>query len=244
MIYVLNLMIRRVLYQVTNKRNLADTSMMLIYSVIGISGVILALQGYYEGIWLLVGRVSFFLPFYGLGIIYRRYFEIYDRKISNGIYFTIVISVQLALIFINGKAKVYYISGCRDFDNWYMPFIVNFVALTFWLRVAHILEPILKGKKVVSLIADNTFSIMVHQYLIFNLVNLLLGMMNPLMGICNGFSWKDFMAGDTYIYVPRGLQQFTIVYMIAGIAIPILIQKGINHMLSIGKYHIKKIKTS
>ena len=126
-------------------------------------GIYFASKGYNKGFWLFLDRILYFIPFFSLGILYNKKLEKFD-KLNNTIYFAIVFLIQLLIITINGKTVTYTPSWCNDFDrNVIMPFIVATLGIAFWLRIAQILEPIVWNSKIVNIISENTFSIMVHQ---------------------------------------------------------------------------------
>lgn len=55
--------------------------------------------------------------------------------------------------------------------------------------------------------------------------------------ICDNFDWNEYMSNIWYSYLPFGLNQWFIVYIIAGLVLPIWMQKGID--LVKAKYIVK-----
>lgn len=111
-----------------------------------------------------------------------------------------------------------------------MPFIIPILGILFWLRISRIVAPIVPQCKYVMMVADNTYSIMANQFLGFMLVKITFGIVNRLSEarIFMAFSWEEFYSDIWYYYVPAGISQWLILYLAAGMIIPILIQKGIN----------------
>ena len=58
------------------------------------------------------------------------------------------------------------------FDNGcVLPYVTAITGIAFWLRVAKLITPIIKNKKLVRMISDNTYSIMIHHIFAFMIVN-------------------------------------------------------------------------
>lgn len=195
---------------------------------LGMLGIWLATEGYNTGWWLVLTRTLHLIPFYCGGFFYQKILEDKDT-LPNSIYFALVIGIQLMIIIYKGGTLTYSQawSGFREFAAW--PYVVGFLAIAFWLRVTRILEPVIGKSKIVNLIADNTFSIMVNQFLGFMLVKSVFAFFyvhtNTLF---QDFNWKEYHSNPWYYYFPKGLSQTGIIYIVASIAIAIAIQKAID----------------
>lgn len=139
----------------------------------------MAYMGYRTGWWLVLVRLLHFITFYEMGILYKRKLESYDKKISSFYYFTVIIAIKLALIYSHGGVQVYTPSWCDDFtENPVMPIIIGGLGIAFWLRAANVLEPTIGQSKWVNIIADNTYSIMMNQFLGFMAVKTVFAIMS------------------------------------------------------------------
>lgn len=142
---------------------LSEVHFLIINIIMGLVGNQLACMQLINNWWLVLVRMLYFLPFYGLGIFYKNIGEKYDRKTPGISYFTVVLSLKLIIIFIYGKAPVYTASWCNDFSEGpVMPIIIGYLGIAFWLRIATIVEPVIGRNKYINLIADNTYSIMMN----------------------------------------------------------------------------------
>lgn len=196
---------------------------------LGILGNQLACGGYNTGWWLAIVRMLYFVPFYGLGILYRRKLEAYDRKISSFPYFTAVLAIKLILTIHCGHSPVYTISWCSDFtEGPVMPIVIGYLGIAFWMRMANLLEPLIGKSRWINLIADNTFSIMMNQFLGFMAVKSVYAALSKYAGFFSDFDQACYRTNIWYYYTPKGLEQSLILYTAAGILIPILIQKTID----------------
>lgn len=232
MVEVFNIILRKIIKLIRNDKSINEYVISIFYLVLGMIGVYIAYRGFNTGGWLVLTRFLYFLPFYGIGILYNRKLEKVD-KLDNIKYFIVVFTIQLVIITIFGKKIAYTPSWCNDFSkNVILPYIVGMLGIAFWLRIAKILSPITKNSKTINIIADSTYSIMVHQFLGFFIVKILFAIVNKFTPLINNFNWVQFKTNIWYYYLPKGLEQWCIIYLIAGIAIPILID-----------FILKKVKT-
>lgn len=233
LVEVITCCIRKIL----NKGNLINEYIFYaFYLALGVLGVYLSNKGFNKEWWLLLVRTLYFFPFYGLGILYKRKLEKFD-KLNNAVYFTIVILIQLIVIFIEGKRVKFTPSWCNDFtSNLLLPFIVGYLGIAFWLRIAKILEPITKKSKIINTIADNAYSIMAHQFLGFFILKCLYAIGSKFIPLFSNFDWAKFKSDIWYYYCPKNINQFLILYVVMGILVPI----GIARILNICKKTIVK----
>lgn len=217
----------------------------IIYLLLGFLGIKFASEGNYSPGWQLVlDRVLYFLPFYGLGTLYKNKLEKKD-KLNNASYFTIIFLFQLIVITVNNGLISYTPSWCNDFtNNLISPFIIAVLGIAFWLRIAKIIEPIIKNSKTINLIADNTYAIMMHQFIGFFCVKTLYALLSRFIPLFKDFNWNLYKTDIWYFYLPKNLSQWRIIYLIAGIFIPIIISVIIRKIFElINKIKIlKKIK--
>lgn len=232
-----NVILRRCLKFLKNKTQ-KEILFFVVYCLLGTIGTYIAFQGFNTGLWLVVVRMLYFLPFYGLGVFYRTILERFDRC-SSFIYFCCVFICELIIICIYKKTPAYTPSWCNNFvDGPILPFIVGFLAVAFWLRVSKILEPVVGRSKVINLIADNSYSIMIHQFIGFMLIKSFLGVIHLFTSYFSDFDMQRYKTDIWYYYLPWGISQTKIIYLAAGICLPIAIQLIINKIGS--TFFIKK----
>lgn len=225
------------------KKKLGPYIVFVLYFFLGMMGVQLAILGYNTEWWLVLTRILYFLPYFGLGILYKEKLEKHD-KLNNFLYFSIILIIQLCLIYIKGGKEVYVPFECLNFTDIISPFIFGFIGLAFWLRLSKILEPSLKESKVIKLISNNTFSIMMHHMLGFFVLNLVWYIFAKNFSFIEGFSFDIFKSNISYRYLPKDLGQFKILYLFFGLAIPLIITYYMNKTkIYLSKYlNIHKIK--
>lgn len=200
----------------------------VIYLALGLFGVFLAQKGFNTGWWLVLTRFLFFLPFYGAGILYKSHLEKHDHA-KNVPYFGMIFLSLLIILLILNKIPTFDSSNMRNFNySFFMPFLTSFLGIAFWLRISRILTPVLGKSKIVNLIADNSYSIMINQYLGFMIINLSFAALSKIITISPDFNWGKFKSTIQYAYLPNNDQHFAIIYLAAGILVPIIMQKIVN----------------
>lgn len=205
-----------------NKKDKLYYVYFVITLLLGFLGIILAMNGFNKKFFLLLVKVLYFLPFFSLGILYRVKLEKYDKS-KNLVYFGVVFLIALITIYLYGGVKKYTPALCNDFDDFYRPFLVGFLGIAFWLRISRILVPALKDSKLVKTISKNSFSIMMHHFLGFFLLNTLWHWFFQIVHVYNDFDEMMYKNKIYYFYLPQDLKHFYLLYVIFGIGISLLI---------------------
>ena len=238
MVEMLNVLIRKILKLI--HKDIPEWIFFIIGVALGITGNQLACMGYLQNWWLVLVRMLYFMPFYSLGILYKNRLEQFDRKLPSFWYFTVIFAIKLALAYHYGKMPAYTPSWCHDFtEGPLIPIIVGYLGIALWMRIAGILEPAIGRSKWVNLIADNTYSIMMNQFLGFMIIKTIYAWISKYYAGFSDFNMTSYQTDIFWYYIPKGLSYTVLIYVAAGIAFPILVQKGID----ITKYFIlRKIK--
>ncbi|MCR5575825.1 MAG: acyltransferase [Oscillospiraceae bacterium] len=197
------------------------------YVLLGMLGVWLS-NLHIRGYWMVVlVRLLFFLPFYGLGIFYRRVLEDFDR-LPDLPYFALCFLAQYLLVVIVGHFPSYTFSRLDNLnDGLLTPFIAGAIGIAFWLRAARLVEPTLARDRWVNAVADNSFSIMENHLLGFMLVKGGFALLKAATPFCQSFDMEQFKSNLVYYYTPGG-RVFMIFYIAAGFVLPILMQKAVD----------------
>lgn len=217
--HVVNVCFRKILKKLSFCKNWVVEG---VYLGIGIAGVYLSMQGYNTGIWLPFLRLAYFLPFYGLGTLYKNELE-HKVPVSRLAYFGIIFLVQLLLITVNKGVIAFYPSWCTGFNHVFTPFLLGGLGIFFWLGVAKILEPAIGRSKYILLVAEHGYTIMINQFLGFFVVKTFFALINKCFHMCGSFSWEGYYTDIWYYYLPGGLSQWYILYLLAGILVPVLL---------------------
>ncbi len=170
----------------------------------------------------------YFVPFYGLGIFYKNWIEKYN-KLSSFWYFVIIFVIELMIISYYGKSLVYTLSWYNNFtEGPVMPIVIGYLGIALWMRIASLLEPVIGKSKWINLIADNTYSIMMNQFLGFMMVKTIYALICKFGIAFQDFNWISYKTNIWWYYIPNGVGNTLVLYLVAGIAFPILVQRAID----------------
>ncbi len=243
MIEIFNVIIRKAIdFFIKRKQDKKNYEIFIcaFYFALGVIGNHLARKGLNTGWWLVLVRMLHLIPFFGIGTFYKRVLEKYDT-ICNTVYFAIILFAQLIIILTYGNLPAYSQAWCTKFpEGPVMPIIEGCLGIAFWLRIAKIIEPIAGRNKLVLLISNNTFSIMLHQFLGFMLVKTAFAILYK-NGYCADFNWDAYKSDIWYHYFPKGMYQSGIIYIIAGLFIPIVIHISCLKAISLFKIYQKHL---
>ena len=236
LIYIFHLLFQKLLGKYIN-----EYITFAIYLALGLWGSYLSVNGISETWYgVILARCMYMFPFYGFGILYRRKLE-HGWKINSWIYFGIIFGITLAQITYFGNVKAYTPSWCNDFDSVVRPHLIGFLGLLFWLRICKILAPIVAKNKIVLLLADNTYAIMINHLLGFMVAKTVFASINKITHgiVCGNFDWIAYKSDLWYYYLPKDLPQWNLVYAISGILISLFIQKIINESKKLKFFSVK-----
>lgn len=98
------------------------------------------------------------------------------------------------------------------------------------MRIVTIVEPVIGRSKWINAIEDNTYSIMMNQCLGFMLIKTVFALICKLGIGFTDFDWGSYKTNIWWYYLPSGISQALIIYDVAGLVFPIMVQKGIDKM--------------
>ncbi len=206
----------------------------------GILTVWLAIGGHVWGYYKFPGRILFMLPVYQLGYFYKKKLERYDT-LPHGIYFGIVIAVQLVITYGCG-GLAYSTVWCTSFANGpIVPYLTTITGIAFWLRIARILSPLLERLKGLEWLGRNTYAVMMHHIAGFMLLKGICYILSRNTSWCADFDAAAFLSDIGYIYVPGGVQGFKWLYLAVGIGVPLLVQALQTRTVRYGKIQLEKL---
>lgn len=226
MIQVINVLVRKMLNSIHVKWN--EWIYFFGYLTLGLIGVCLSNYGYSAGAGIILTRILCMMPFYEFGILYKSKLEKVDN-FPNIVYFSFIFIIQLFIITFNKGAVTYSLAWCSGFpDNVFLPYIQSYIAIMFWLRISRILLPVIQDNKYIKLIGDNTYTIMINQFMGFMFVNTFFAFIHKYTVFCSDFNISEFKGKVWYYYLPQGIGQWYLVYGVAGIVVPLIMQFCVN----------------
>lgn len=209
-----------------------------LYLLISWAGVCISRTIGTEGFMLMAVRVLFLLVFYGMGNLYREKLERADT-IKSVWYFSVLLCIAMILT-LSGRQLIYGLWNCRDIPGYVLPYVSAFVGIAFWLRAARILTPAFGNHPLIRFLGRNTYGVMMHHMMVFFLINSIYAYLALATGIFQSFDFARYQTDFYYCYLPRGMTQFKVFYLFAGIGVPL----GFQWCLNWCRFHSKIIYLS
>lgn len=234
---IYHILVRKLLVNLSDK--IKDFSLLIFHFIVGFAGVALAMHEKNTGWWLFLTRFMYFIPFYSLGYVYKKYLEEKDR-LSSFWYFSIIIAIDILIILFNGHASMYSIVIMDEeyFENPFLPFLVGILGVAFALRASRILNTVIGKSKYLNILADNTFPIMMNHIFGFFVLKCIFFAATKVLPMLPEFPVEEFKNNLFYMYLPRG-RGFPLLYVFFGMIIPIFMQKIV---VSVKKLILKRGK--
>lgn len=222
---IMNLVMRFVM----RKMHLNYEWLYLILSLaLGMATAYLAIGGHVWGPYKTPGRILFLYPCFQMGQFYHQKLEKRDT-LPNIPYFAIVIGIQLILQLVCHGQLAYTAVWCTGFAHGpVVPYLTVITGTAFFLRIAKILTPVLEKSRSVNYLARNTYAVMMHHVFTFILVKAVIGMIAKATGTMQDFDWVLYHGNIDYYYLVNGVEQFKMVYLLAGVLIPLGMQRIVD----------------
>lgn len=209
--------------------DITEWIMMIGSLLVGIVVIWLAIGGHVWGNYKAPGRILLLFPCFQMGQFYLKKLEKHDT-LGNAAYFAVLIGVQVILnIGFNGLA--FSSVWCTGFANGaIMPYVTTVSGIAFWLRVSKILTPALQESRSVQYLGKNTYAVMMHHVMAFMVVKIVIALVAANTGYCADFDFEQFYTNIDYFYMVRGREQFAMVYLAAGVLMPLGVQCGLERV--------------
>ena len=195
--------------------------------IVGMITVQLAIGGHVWGNYKAAGRILFLFPCYQMGRFYHEKLEKHDT-LGNLPYFAVVLTVQVLLnICCSGLA--FSSVWCTGFASGpVIPYVTSVTGIAFWLRIARVLTPAAGVSREVRYLGRNTYAVMMHHVMVFMLIKAVIAGIASTTGLCGDFDFEQLHSNIDYIYLVRGSEQFKMVYLAAGVILPLALQYGLD----------------
>jgi len=186
----------------------------------GAAAVSLCRAGAQAALPLFVLRALILLPGYAGGQLYRRCLEKHDRMPTVP-YLTVIVILRALLCTANDN-MAYLLSDCSYFPcNAFSVYAGGALAIAFWLRIARVIGPHMAKSRLALYASRHTFDIMMHHFMGFFAVNVVFLVMHILGLGAADFSVKSFRTDVQYSYAPGMKPEFNVIYLMAGMLLPL-----------------------
>lgn len=212
---------------------------------VGMLVVQFAIEGRVWGMYKTPGRILFLYPCFQMGQFYKKKLEAGDT-LGNVPYFAVVLGVQVLLqLCCNGLAySSVWVTGFANGPV--IPYVTVVSGIAFWLRVSKILAPLCESRQsdasaaqadakrqsapepaggFLLFLGRNTYAVMMHHVMAFMLVKMILAVTAAHTGYLADFDFVRFYADIDYYYLVKGSEAFQMVYLAAGVGLPLLMQR-------------------
>lgn len=181
-------------------------------------------SGMEPSLMLMMGRSFFLLGFIGIGRLFRLKFE-HSELDRPTLLFVVGPVVQLALTYAcSGSVK--YVPSWLKFPNGaILTYLVSINGILFCLGISKLLAPKIGKNSMVNAIADNTYSIMMHHRLAYFLLCSFFWMISIRIPLFPEFDLELYRTTGSYHYYLGDYSQSVLLYLLAGIAIPIAMHR-------------------
>lgn len=213
---------------------------------VGMLVVWFAMEGHVWGLYKTPGRILFLYPCFQMGQFYKKKLEPRD-KLGNVPYFAVVLGIQVLLhLCCNGLAySSVWVTGFANGPV--IPYVTAVSGIAFWLRAARLLSPLCDGRQsdedaaqnpaggFLLYLGRNTYAVMMHHVMAFMLVKMVLAGAAAHTGYLADFDFVRFYADIDYYYLVKGSEAFQMVYLAAGVGLPLMLQRGIDAFMPVLK---------
>lgn len=212
---------------------------------VGMLAVQFAIEGRVWGMYKTPGRILFLYPCFQMGQFYKKKLEAGDT-LGNVPYFAVVLGVQVLLqLCCNGLAySSVWVTGFANGPV--IPYVTVVSGIAFWLRVSKILAPLCESRQsdvsaaqtdakrqsapepaggFLLYLGRNTYAVMMHHVMAFMLVKMILAVTAAHTGYLADFDFVRFYADIDYYYLVKGSEAFQMVYLAAGVGLPLFVQR-------------------
>ena len=211
-------MIRKILYKF---RILNDPILLAFTFALSLMCIYFSQKGYNTGFGLCFLRAGFLLPYFQLGYFYKKHehFFTYHKTITIAVLFVIM---YISWIMAGEQGARPNAVFAKFTGNPLIITVLTMSGILLTATVCDILAPAFEKSRIVHMIGDNTFTIMMHHGFIIFLINFALYLLTYVTDLAS-FDILKFKSTIWYAYPWRDARIY-IVYMILGIFAPLLLK--------------------
>ena len=201
-----------------------------VYIFAGVLVVALAMRGSVYDYYKIPGRMMMMAPAFALGRLYKIKIKQYDTMPSV-IYIPVVVLLSFVMVRTHPGLNYSAVWVTGFTSTVFTPIVTMILGIAFWLRISKLLYMLLSKiggevRRFVLRMGSNTYAIMMHQLLGFFFVNTIYAIMRYLnVGFVRLFDMSAYHSDIYYTFEPGG-EIWKLVYVLAGIAIPLMIQRA------------------
>ncbi|MBQ7885872.1 MAG: hypothetical protein IJ313_03160 [Clostridia bacterium] len=188
--------------------------------LLGGAAVQLCQAGRQDALPLFAMRTLILLPGYAGGQLYKGCLERRDT-LPTVPYLTAIVILR-ALLCVRYENLAYIVSSCSYFVcDAFGVYFGGALAIAFYLRIARLIAPFIQKSRLALYASRHTFDIMMHHFMGFFALNCVFLALNALGIGAADFSVKSMRTMAQYNYAPDGRSEWNVLYLIAGMLLPL-----------------------
>lgn len=181
-----------------------DYIAMIIFAISGAAVVYLSYLGLQIYVLLMPLKITFFLQFYHLGVLFRNKLErIFDSLSLMSLCGSAIIVNLLLLAVYGSNISFPMCATMRGFhcSNPFLPLITSITGITFWLKIAKLLVPVLGQNGTINFVSNHTAFIMTHHLLVKHIfISLLIALNYSGLSLFSTIDIQAFRTDAWYIF--------------------------------------------
>ena len=171
---------------------------------------------------IVLSRASYLLFWFEMGDFYRNKIEKIFNNVNSRLFVCGCLAVQFLLLSICGRNGLNaYVYNGEFHNSAVLTIIIAANGIVFNILLSKILLGSIGNSTIVGYISTHTFSIMMHHLFFIFLMNLIFFHIHRATGI-GTFDEMAFKSDFWYRYLPYGNASYRILYVIGGIAFPLI----------------------
>ena len=188
--------------------------------LLGSVAVQLCYTGKQDVLPLFAMRTLILLPGYAGGQLFKRCLE--KRDTLKTVPYLLGVVILRALLCVRYENLAYIVSSCSYFVCGPLGvYLGGALAIAFYLRIARLVAPLMEKSRLALYASRHTFDIMMHHFMGFFALNSVFLALNALGIGAADFSVKSMREAANYNYAPYGRSEWNILYLIAGMLVPL-----------------------
>lgn len=227
----------KALLDTLGKPMITDRFLQAFFAAAGFAGVYLAGHVFHEYDLYPVFRILYFMPFYVCGILYKDFGEKVFCRIPAAVYLASCLFVSLMLNAFFGKTVYAIPSSCDYPFGVFATYLSGIVGILFWLEISRLLSEYGKPCGPLLMLGRSTWDIMLHQFMGIMGVKAVFALLSRLTGAFSDFDMAAFLSDIWYLYRPKGISEFALLYVLGAFGASLLIK----NLLRKGKRQWEKL---
>lgn len=157
----------------------------------------------YIGLIVNICKALMGLFFYEMGFLYGRYFERYELKIANSVYFIFILLLRCIVDCFYGWGSIAWYELGDINEPYFIMIISALLGILFWLRIARIISNGLSRNSLMIYLGKHTYSVMLNHLFVGFIFQTILGILHIRYKLFNNFDLNLYKTNVYYVFDNR-----------------------------------------